>query len=98
MAEISFDDGGIGADFGRRALASNLPSAITITRVHSDMTNSMLCSITTKVARFSRLIAASRSFRSPSMVRLTPPAGSSSSTSRGPPMNAIAASSSFCWP
>ncbi len=43
-------------------MASTLPSAITMTREHNDMTNSMLCSITTKVARCSRLIAARRSF------------------------------------
>src|SRR5450432_2156034 len=43
-----------------RPSASTLPSAMTMTRAHSDMTNSMLCSMTTKVARFSRLIAARR--------------------------------------
>src|SRR5581483_620826 len=36
------------------------PSASTIRRVQSAITNSMLCSITTKVARASRLIAARR--------------------------------------
>ena len=60
------------------------PSASTRMRVHSAMTNSMLCSMTTKVEPCSALIAFSRSRRLASMVRLTPPAGSSSSTRRGP--------------
>ncbi len=60
------------------------PSASTRMRVHSDITNSMLCSMTTNVAPVSLLIACRRSFRLASIDRLTPPAGSSSSTRRGP--------------
>src|SRR5467141_4117617 len=71
------------------------PSASTRMRVQSDITNSMLCSITTKVERRVSLIALRRSRRPPSIVGLTPPAGSSSSTRRGPAMKAIATSSSF---
>ena len=58
MAEIGFDHGRVA-----RALRAacprrcTLPSASTMTREHSDITNSILCSITTKVARCSRLIA-----------------------------------------
>src|SRR5262249_7505015 len=76
--------------FGSRRTAAGSPcammrpSASTRMRWHSAMTNSMLCSITTKVEPCSALIALSRSRRLASMVRLTPPAGSSSSARRGP--------------
>jgi len=45
---------------GRRADRQHLAFRHHPTREHSDITNSILCSITTKVARFSRLISASR--------------------------------------
>ena len=70
MSEIGFDHGGVGANFVGSAHRQHLAFGHHHTREHSDITNSILCSITTKVARFSRLMAASRSLRSASMVEV----------------------------
>ena len=69
-----------------------------ITCGHSRMMKSMLCSMTTKLPPCDLLSSTSSSRSWSTRLGLTPAHGSSSSTSRGAGMNAIAMSISFCWP